>query len=445
LQPRSASMGAQPEAIAAKDVVASQAEDEFEDEPDTESFEVVKSMVFIKNAPNKDAKNLGIVKQGQRVQVRTWRVLDHGGNVWVELTDAQLRRASSSTAGDTDRGYALVDGSRLGFGVLLTGPLPRTSRSETEALEPSPLFSLAFDGLRFGEWFEDRYGDRQRAPCAMLRGTLQPGVLQYLLEAAPFAAEGYDEVMAKHGLVPSEKEFMTLGDWHTLPQWPPEKDVWIPRLAKYGRSLRAPPRVLAFTDAFRKKNESVFGEVLERIERLGQKSHDDDLVALCKHFGAALKEGRHLGIVEVQHRVGPAHNGNPHVDGLTSLLHLAVTLGGRRSLRAKLAPRKDGGKDQEFEHMVKLTAGDVYVSSPSTFNHTVIYEKSDFQDAMVALHMRFLFQVGSMSEHLNNRRDSAMHCVACAVADVLATASLALPNLSEVQKCEARLRARGIR
>eukprot|EP00931_Biecheleriopsis_adriatica_P101097 TRINITY_DN76309_c0_g1_i1.p1 TRINITY_DN76309_c0_g1~~TRINITY_DN76309_c0_g1_i1.p1 ORF type:complete len:658 (-),score=122.38 TRINITY_DN76309_c0_g1_i1:33-2006(-) len=93
-----------------------------------EWFEVAYSKVFIKKAPQRDAKSWGWVHKGQKVQVTSVRIVDIDGNEWVELTFAQLARSCPERLSSDDplgRGFALVDGQHLGLGLLLEGPLQR--------------------------------------------------------------------------------------------------------------------------------------------------------------------------------------------------------------------------------------------------------------------------------------------------------------------------------
>jgi len=87
-------------------------------------FEVVKSVVFVQKAPNADAARVGALKKGRVVHVKKEMAVDEDGHSWVELTNFELWRSCEPTDAN-DRGFALVDGTHLGLGPLLRGPLPR--------------------------------------------------------------------------------------------------------------------------------------------------------------------------------------------------------------------------------------------------------------------------------------------------------------------------------
>ncbi|CAE8633567.1 unnamed protein product, partial [Polarella glacialis] len=92
-----------------------------------EWFEVVYSKVFVKKAPCKLARSWGWVHQGQKIQVTPLQVKDSEGHDWVELTFTQLAHSCTERLFSDDplgRGFAMVDGTHLGLGMLLSGPLP---------------------------------------------------------------------------------------------------------------------------------------------------------------------------------------------------------------------------------------------------------------------------------------------------------------------------------
>mmetsp|Transcript_20638 Transcript_20638/g.57838 ORF Transcript_20638/g.57838 Transcript_20638/m.57838 type:complete len:677 (+) Transcript_20638:87-2117(+) len=92
---------------------------------DEEVFEVVKSVVFVQATPSKAARRLGAVRGGELVQVHAARARDEVGNAWAELTPLQLGRCIDVQDEETHRGFVLIDGTTMGLGLLLKGPLSR--------------------------------------------------------------------------------------------------------------------------------------------------------------------------------------------------------------------------------------------------------------------------------------------------------------------------------
>jgi len=100
---------------------------------DFECFEVVFPKVFVKQEPDKDAKGWCICSRGQKIQVRHERAADADGRLWVELTLFELWRLGDEYFRMQDlqismaaRAFALIDGTGIGLGILLRGPLPKS-------------------------------------------------------------------------------------------------------------------------------------------------------------------------------------------------------------------------------------------------------------------------------------------------------------------------------
>jgi len=127
----------------------------------TEWFLVVKSMVFVKATPHKDSESLAFVKRGELLQVHGRRQLDNEANQWVELTGWELKRRGGG--GPPRRGFALIDGSEMGIGRLLEGPMepeePVAARKPSEALQ-----ALAVSPAEREEQEEEEEGAKVHKP-----------------------------------------------------------------------------------------------------------------------------------------------------------------------------------------------------------------------------------------------------------------------------------------
>mmetsp|Transcript_30901 Transcript_30901/g.88595 ORF Transcript_30901/g.88595 Transcript_30901/m.88595 type:complete len:506 (-) Transcript_30901:401-1918(-) len=122
---RAKARGAEEAAVDAAELQA--ALTAFSDVPDhADLFEVVWSVVFVNKAPDKDAPRLGALKKGRVIHVKKETMIGADGKMWVELTNLELWRSCEPDDAN-DRGFALVDGSDLGLGQLLAGPLPRNA------------------------------------------------------------------------------------------------------------------------------------------------------------------------------------------------------------------------------------------------------------------------------------------------------------------------------
>eukprot|EP00416_Gambierdiscus_australes_P017562 CAMPEP_0171080780 /NCGR_PEP_ID=MMETSP0766_2-20121228/16083_1 /TAXON_ID=439317 /ORGANISM="Gambierdiscus australes, Strain CAWD 149" /LENGTH=322 /DNA_ID=CAMNT_0011538051 /DNA_START=1 /DNA_END=969 /DNA_ORIENTATION=- len=311
---------------------------------------------------------------------------------------------------------------------------------------PLRLRQVFTAGWRYGEWHQDSDKFRQRTPFAMLRGALQQDLLAYLLDRAPFNAVSEDAHMALRRKYRMAKEkfegraAFVKADWHTVPGLPEVTDVFIPRHGARGPALRAPDHITAFAAAFRAVNASVWEALAARLRSGLAPRGKEELEGLGGFFADALDKGQHFGVAELQHFWGEGFDGKMHVDGTTSTLHLAVSLSGKRRLHVRSALNKTA---PECQHDVyEMLPGDVYLSSPATFQHQVSYPTCDFKNAMASLHMRFLFEPHWwLKKWVNHTRDMDMREVHSAVADVLRNHQIRLPTLVEVKEREASLRS----
>ncbi|CAE7628784.1 unnamed protein product [Symbiodinium sp. CCMP2592] len=176
-----------------------------------EWYEVTYDKVFIKKAPQQDARSWGWVHRGQKIQVSPSAVSDVNGRGWVELTFMQLARSCPERLSSDDplgRGFALIDGQHLGLGRLLSGPLPskewpsglEDAQSTTE--ERVVLRRLSGERLHFqlkpGDFVASlcfRAAEALQAPAARIRLILDGDVLSQDSLAAPLAGKEVDVVV----------------------------------------------------------------------------------------------------------------------------------------------------------------------------------------------------------------------------------------------------------
>jgi len=180
-----------------------------EPQGDVEWFEAVKSMVFVKESPDKDSASLGYVTGGDRIQVFRQRAYDADVRMWVELTAAQLWRSPHCSDG-AGRGFALIDGTAIGVGKLLKGPL---HRSEWPILE-------AVNGCEAPVLQEHRF-----------RVAAEPSVF---VHEAPSEDSPRFNVLRQGSCVVTEEE--TFDGWARLPN----EGGWVRRCKRGERTLITP-------------------------------------------------------------------------------------------------------------------------------------------------------------------------------------------------------------
>lgn len=185
----------------------------------------------------------------------------------------------------------------------------------------------------------------------------------------------------------------------------------------------APWRLRAFLGAVRAVNSGW-------LERLGAAG------SLPDEFASLLTHGRAFSDLAVQVHHGAAitpSDARFHMDGINSCLHLALSLRGQRSLLCKLSDTPgEGASDRTFD----FSSGDVYISCPWAFPHGVAYPQCDWESRVVAVQCRLLF-TRQEEEQLESRPDLA-RCLLPAITEAIASGTLRMPSLAEVEAEAAR-------
>lgn len=237
----------------------------------------------------------------------------------------------------------------------------------------------------------------------------------------------------------SQKEpFLLKADWHSVDDWGDELEIFVPRTNAMEAARRAPIRLLAFLEAFRGVNQNCWHAIVDDLNRLKEKFEGDILrERLIGFFLEEFREQGHFAAVEAQ--AGPATQRktmNWHRDGATGLLHMGITLRGRRRLQF----RANAGDNDQWN--VTMTAGHVYLSSPFLYDHQVSYEAlEEGEDGPVlALMCRFGFLSEEDALWANHLRSNIMLDVVKIVTECLnnamAKGNLRMPTMQEIQSRE---------
>eukprot|EP00930_Biecheleria_cincta_P097161 TRINITY_DN88884_c0_g1_i1.p1 TRINITY_DN88884_c0_g1~~TRINITY_DN88884_c0_g1_i1.p1 ORF type:complete len:433 (+),score=61.15 TRINITY_DN88884_c0_g1_i1:35-1300(+) len=242
----------------------------------------------------------------------------------------------------------------------------------------------------------------------------------------------------------SQKEpFLLKADWHSVGDWGDELHIFVPRTNAMEAVRRAPTRLLAFLEAFREVNQNCWNAIVDDLCKLKEKFEGDLLrERLLEFFLEEFREQGHFAAVEAQ--AGPVTQRktmNWHRDGATGLLHMGITLRGRRRLQFRARA------DDRDEWSVTMTAGDVYLSSPFLYDHQVSYEPmvedgdQDEDGPVVALMCRFGFLSEEDALWANHLRSNIMldvvKIVTKSLQDAIEKGELRMPTMQEIQ-CRER-------
>ena len=217
---------------------------------------------------------------------------------------------------------------------------------------------------------------------------------------------------------------------------------------RYGSDMdkpAAPPLLRAFLAAFRDLNEAWLRATLaDALAIAGLRLRGDGAdappgtvgdvaidVELDDLFADVAAQSHHGGASVPVSATGRPQDGW-HVDVENSLLHMAVSLHGTRFLHLS-------DDDMTPQGRVEMSAGAVYLTSPSSFYHAVEYPECRLDTRILALQCRILVR-GENIEHtaLNMRRlstpqhrDAVRECLAAALGR--GAGMLRVPTLAEVE------------
>lgn len=127
----------------------------------------------------------------------------------------------------------------------------------------------------------------------------------------------------------------------------------------------APPFLLAFFEAVRRANAPLLAAVELRLGRVG--------TAVSATLASFVREGRAFADLALQTHYGDDEAGVWHTDAPNSLLHMAVSVRGTRSLLYRVSEGQRAGGEPLAERRLRQAGGDVYVSNPASFAHAVEY------------------------------------------------------------------------
>ena len=150
-------------------------------------------------------------------------------------------------------------------------------------------------------------------------------------------------------------------------------------------------------------------------------------------------DGKLFTSVAIQLHWGSAVAGdnlNWHVDAPNSLLHLGVSLHGRRALHSLLRPEPEV---EAVEVVDVLDAGSVYLTTASAFLHAPAYPRSSFAERTIAVMCRLVITDAEaiLFDKYSNIDD--FNFTLTSIAAVIAGGELLLPSASRLQECATDL------
>lgn len=231
-----------------------------------------------------------------------------------------------------------------------------------------------------------------------------------------------------------KEQYLLKADWHSVHAWGDTFEMFVPRKGANSRCQIAPPRLLAFLEAFRDVNQDCWKAMVDGMRRMKEvRGNEFDDQRVLNMFLETFEESGHFAAIDVQ--AGPSlgnYNMSWHRDGVSGLLHLAITLSGSRTVKFR-SPHE--------MHEVHMGAGNFYLSSPFLFDHGVEYhQESDDSGPLLALMCRFGFLDEKDTVWSGGVHGPVMYevteLIATCLKEAIDTNALRLPTLQEVQRWE---------
>ena len=187
----------------------------------------------------------------------------------------------------------------------------------------------------------------------------------------------------------------------------------------------APAPLLAFFEAMRRANAPLLADIAKRLDGVAGWA-----AALLAHL---VRGGRAWADLALQTHYGTDEPGIWHCDSANSLLHLAVSVRGTRSLLSM----DDEGHTRASPRRAVLPPGSAYLTSPALFPHAVEYANAPgHNERILAVQARFLTSLDEIHVLEAARRGAPeeWEAIAEAFSAALAAAGgLKLPSMAEVQ------------
>lgn len=286
----------------------------------------------------------------------------------------------------------------------------------------------------------------RRCPVTMQGARLDDDLLAYL-QAEPMFNSDEASMVAVHGFnrcidhpgIPGHIYYEAYR--HGLPNGgsnaPCQLGAADPRTGRIMDKPAAPLRFRAFLQAFRDANSAWLRDVLA-VGFAGQTLPDE----MASPFVDIAVQSHHGEGVPEKHAVW-------HSDAPNSLLHMAVSLRGKRTLHCLLGDENDTPADCLKIHAYPQHAGCVYVSSPFGFEHAVEYSDTrhsaggqagqsaldagtnGWEDRILAVQCRFSFSQASMEKLESSQLRAEL---LTSVTEALSKAvNLQMPSLQDVK------------
>ncbi|KAL7534153.1 hypothetical protein ACHAXR_005665 [Thalassiosira sp. AJA248-18] len=291
----------------------------------------------------------------------------------------------------------------------------------------------------------------QNTPVVMIRASLDDQLLDRFLEEHLYSCPE-EELHDFPGLDNRVKKpvYVYEGYYHSLPT---SETVYSknpnPFIGSDFDKPSASPFTRAFYDAFRVANKEIFDRLKQNL--LLASSFNNNTMQeedACYILATWIDKGYHFGDLSIQIHYGQGNEDKLtsgrawHTDAENSLLHLAVTLRGRRVLHSKRMQTNANNstlrrptriQEPMKEVLEEQEPGDVYLSSSTLMRHAPQFFDTGYSTRVIAIHARFLYTSMNVDHFRRVRTKASWDVLTNVLATTLAVANLQIPSLAQVE------------
>ena len=308
------------------------------------------------------------------------------------------------------------------------------------------------------------YGAQKITPVVMIRSSLDDDLLQRFLQEYVYSCseEDLNSIKELDNRV-KPPVYVYEGYYHGLPT---SQTVYSknpnPLIGTDFDKPAASPFTRAFFHAFRIVNREIFDSLKDRLflEASSTKNSTSAKVEQAKydnipsyHLAKWIEEGHHFGDLSVQIHYGKGNQQKLssgaawHMDAANSLLHLAVTLRGHRTLHSKRiqgslnvtnpnirGKRQRQRQKQQFQEVLEdQHPGSVYLSSSTLMSHAPEFFDTDHDTRSIAIHARLLYTSSQVNKLYQKNTKESWNKMTNILATTLSHAQIRIPTLAQVE------------
>lgn len=280
--------------------------------------------------------------------------------------------------------------------------------------------------------------DHERVPFIMIQSKLSEKIYGNLLKLDIFQANETD--LQRFGLQKAidyprsrDTHIYYEGYFHSLPTNQPIKSR-NPRSGAEFNKPAAPLYVRSFYESFRRKNSHILDDLRILLnDSAMSRSSEDPYQDVCGVLAKWIGDGLAFSDISVQLHYGSKIKGDElfwHSDAENSLLHLGITIHGRRMLHMKFA---DSPKGIVTEHLEEQNPRDIYFSSSTLMNHAPEYPDTTWESRIIALQSRILYTTSELKGFRAKRTEASWRSLTSILSTILSSNDLFMPSESDIE------------